>query len=277
MNLPARRLERKRRACVAPVLLAVLGLGGCASLPNGQRWGEDATYRPGWDRVRDSAMEAVRDPRVWVPLLGAGVLQIGNADREVSDWAREQTPVFGSQRSAERWSDDLRSASTIAYFGSALAAPSGSATGSWFENKAKGYLVGMAAVGLTSIATRQLKTSTDRERPNGLDRESFPSGHASRSAVLTQLASRNLRSLDVSNQTQQVLDIGLDALAIGTSWARIEAGAHFPSDTLFSIALGTFVASFVNDAFLGVEEDPHVGVAVVATADGAALRWRLRF
>jgi len=153
MTLLAPWLEQNRRAWVAPVLLAVLGLGGCASLPNGQRWGEDATYRPGWDRVRESAIEAARDPWVWAPLLGAGVVQIGNADREISDWAREHTPVFGSQRSAERWSDNLRSASTIAYFGSALATPSGSAVGSWLENKTKGYLVGMAAVGLTSVTT----------------------------------------------------------------------------------------------------------------------------
>ena len=94
---------------------------------------------------------------------------------------------------------------------------------------------------------------------------------------MTRLASRNLRSLDLSNETQQVLDIGLDALAIGTAWARTEAGAHFPSDTLFSIALGNFVASFVNDAFLGIREDPHIGVTVVATADGAAFRWQFRF
>lgn len=252
-------------------------LGGCATLPNGHRWGEDATYRPGWDRVRHSALEAVRDPWVWVPAIGAGVLQMGDADREISDWAREHTPVFGSQRSAERWSDDLRSASWVAYHASVLATPSGDDAGRWIGSKAKGYLVGFAAAGLTGFATEQLKASTDRERPSGVDHESMPSGHTSASAVFTQLASRNLRSIEIDDPARCTLDIGLDVLTIGTAWARIEAGAHFPSDTLISIALGNFIASFVNDAFLGLEDDSQVALAVVATGDGAALRFQRRF
>jgi len=258
-------------------LLTVLLLDGCASLPNGQLWGEDATYRPGWERVRRSALEAVRDPWVWVPAIGAGVLQIGRADRETSDWAREHTPVFGSGRAADRWSDNLRSASMIAYVASALATPSGDDAGRWLENKTKGLLVGFTAAGVTSLATHQLKTSTDRERPDGMDDESFPSGHTSYSAVFTQLASRNLQSVEINSQVKRPIDIGLDALTIGTAWARIEAGAHFPSDTLFSIALGNLLASFVNDAFLGLTEDRRIGLAVVPTADGATLRCQLRF
>jgi hypothetical protein len=261
----------------ALAFLAVLALGGCASLPNGRQWGEDATYRPGWERVRRSALDAVRDPWVWGPLVGAGVLQIGHADQEISNWAREKTPVFGSERSADRWSDDLRTASMIAYHASALATPSGEEPGSWFENKAKGYLVGFSAASVTNFATQQLKTSVGRERPNGVDHESFPSGHTSASAVFTQLASRNLRSIETHGHTQQMLDIGLDALTIGTAWARIEAGAHFPSDTLFSMALGNLLASFFNDAFLGLADDPRVGVAVVASGDEVTLRYGMRF
>jgi hypothetical protein len=258
-------------------LVIVLLLAGCASLPNGQRWGENATYRPGWERVRRSALEAVRDPGVWVPAIGAGVMQVGHADRETSEWAREHMPVFGSQRRADRWSDNLRSASMIAYLASALATPSGDDASSWLENKAKGYLVGFTAATVTSLARHQLKSGIDRERPDGMDNASFPSGHTSASAVFTQLASRNLRSIRTSDHTQRALDIGLDALTIGTAWARIEAGAHFPSDTLFSIALGNLIASFVNDAFLGLTEDPRIGLMLDATADGATLQYQLRF
>ena len=32
----------------------------------------------------------VRDPRVRIPAAGAGVLQIGNMDEEISDWAGER-------------------------------------------------------------------------------------------------------------------------------------------------------------------------------------------
>ncbi len=86
-----------------PLLLlpAVCLFAGCASLPDQDRWGEDATYRPGWERVRRSAIEAVRDPQMWIPAVGAGALQIGNMDEEISDWAVRHTPVFGSPGSAD--------------------------------------------------------------------------------------------------------------------------------------------------------------------------------
>jgi hypothetical protein len=80
----------------------------------------------------------------------------------------------------------------------------------------------------------------------------------------------------MTERTRLVLDIGLDALAIGTSWARVEAGRHFPADTLFSMALGNFIGSFVNDAFLGLEA-ANSALSVSAARDGAVLRWRLRF
>lgn len=255
----------------------VLLLSGCATLPNGRGWGEDATLAPGWDRVRQSAVDAIRDPWVWVPLLGAAAFQIDDWDRDVSDWARENTPMFGSQESAEDWSDDLRTASVVSYHLAVLATPSGADAREWFINKAKGYAVGLSASALTRFTTRALKTSVGRTRPNGEDDESFPSGHTSTAAVYTQLASRNLRAIDLSDSTRLALDIGLDALTLGTSWARIEAGWHYPSDTLFSIALGNFLASFFNDAFLGLDENPRATVALAPQADGATLSWRWRF
>ena len=61
-------------------------------------------------------------------------------------------------------------------------------------------------------------------------------------------------------------------------WARIEAGWHYPSDTLFSMALGNFIASFVNDAFLGLQNDES-GATVSASVvrDGAVVHWSWRF
>jgi hypothetical protein len=256
--------------------LASSALCGCATLPNGRLWGEDATLRPGWDQVRASAVEAARDPWVWGPLVGAAAFQIDNWDRRTSDWAREQTPVFGSQSSAEDWSDDLRSASVWANYITVAATPGGDDAADWFMSKAKGMLVHVAATGATSAITRQLKTTTDRERPNGLADESFPSGHTSSSAVHTRLASENLQSINMRRGTRRALNVGLSALTIGTSWARIEAGWHFPSDTLFSMALGNFIGSFMNDAFLGLDES-NVAVALAPTDGGAVLQWSLTF
>lgn len=259
----------------ATILCALL-LSACGTLPDGKGWGDGATLTPGWERVRDSAVNAARDPWTWGPLIGAAAFQIDDFDRRTSDWAREHTPVFGSQRSAEQWSDDLRSASSFAHYATILATPSGAEPGTWLSNKLKGTLVGVAAVSATGQITNVTKEEFDRERPNGADGESFPSGHTSSSAVHTRLASRNLQSIEMSNATRTGLDVGLHVLTIGTSWARIEAGWHYPSDTLVSMALGNFIASFVNDAFMGLSPtQPALAVQVVD--DGAVIRLGVRF
>jgi hypothetical protein len=258
------------------IVLCALLLSGCATLPDGTGWGEQATLTPGWDRVRESAVGAAKDPWTWVPLLGAAAFQIDDFDRRTADWARERTPVFGSQNSAEQWSDDLRSASSVAHYVTILATPGGDRPGEWLINKVKGTLVGVAAVSATGQITNYMKEEFDRERPNGADGESFPSGHTSSSAVHTRLASRNLQSIEMSDATRTTFDVGLHALTIGTSWARIEAGWHYPADTLFSMALGNFIASFINDAFMGLPES-QPAVALQVGDEGAVLHWSLRF
>ena len=274
--LAARRfMAPLARGSIAPILCAI-ALSACSTLPNGRLWGEDATLRPGWERVQDSALNAARDPWVWAPAIGAAVFQIDDWDRHVSDWARQHTPIFGSQSNAETWSDDLRTASVVAHYATIVATPGGADAGEWVMAKAKGTLVDAAAVATTTFLTRTLKTSVGRERPNGADNESFPSGHTSTSAVHTRLASRNLRSIEMAPGARLACDVGLYALTIGTSWARIEAGYHYPSDTLFAMALGNFIASFVNDTFMGL--DPAAGAfALSVTDEGAVIQWSRRF
>src|SRR5690606_13288786 len=147
--------------------------------------------------------------------------------------------------------------------------PSGDTAGEWVWNKAKGSLVHIAAESATANLTTQLKDATDRTRPNGAAKESFPSGHTSSSAVHTRLASRNVHAHELSPSMTLTLDIGLYALPIGTSWSRIEAGWHYPSDTLVGMALGNFLASFFNDAFLAEGSTLRLGLS--ANRDGAML------
>jgi hypothetical protein len=262
-----------RAARLAGLVAALAAaLGGCGTLPDGRIWGEEATWLPGAERLRSAAAAAASDPWVWAPLAGAALFQVDDLDRRVSDWAREHTPVFGSEANADEWSDDLRSASVLAHWATMLATPGGDDPKRWILAKARGALVDAAAVATTVGITRGIKTTVDRERPNGLEDESFPSGHTSTSAVHTRLASRNLRWIGMNATAHRTLDIGLTALTIGTAWARVEAGAHFPSDTLFSIALGNFIGSFVNDAFLSPGPDASLGFQPLP--DGALLTWR---
>ncbi len=271
---------RRRHACARAAigLFGAFALGGCATTGDGPHWGSDTTAAPGWSRLRDAAVSAATDPRVWVPLAGAAALQIGNADREISDWARDHNPVFGSARKAEDWSDRLRVASAVAYAGTVLATPGSDESGAWFADKTRGVLGGIGAVALTSGTVIALKNTTGRERPDGSDDESMPSGHVATTAALNQLSRRNLQSVDLSSGTRLALNLGLDGLTLATAWARVEAGAHYPSDTLVSMAISHFIGMTVNDAFIAPRFGERVALGFTPLrGEGAVLTWSYAF
>lgn len=136
--------------------------------------------------------------------------------------------------------------------------------------------MGAAAVTATGALTGAMKSGFDRERPNAFDRRSFPSGHASGAAVRTALASRHLEFAPVAPALRTTFDVGLDAVTLGTAWARVEAGVHYPSDVLVGMALGRFVGTWFNDAFLDPRRpDAQWTVIIYPRADlGPSLRAR---
>jgi membrane-associated phospholipid phosphatase len=265
--------QRGRLLCAA--ILFIVTLSGCATFPNGREWGEDVTVAPAWSKVRAAALDAVESPRVWGPLAVAAVLQVDGWDRKVSNSARRDTPVFGSQRNAANWSDRLRAVSSYVYFASVLATPSGSDPKEWALDKLRGLAVGLVAIGVTDEESNLLKRTAARERPNGQDTQSMPSSHTSRSAVLTALARENVGQLGIGVTARRVLDFGFDALTFGTAWARVESGFHFPSDTLVGMSIGNFNGAFFNNAFLGLEPRPaKFSFAIAPLPGGAALQLR---
>jgi membrane-associated phospholipid phosphatase len=249
---------------------------GCAT--SGQSaWGGNATLHPGVMRLREAAVDAAKSPRVWAPLAGAAVFQINGWDRKVSNWARDNTPLFGSQQSAVDWSDTLRTAASVSYFASVLATPGADTPRDWLVDKSQGLAVGLAAIGTTGVITTALKKTTARTRPNGAGTQSFPSGHTSHAAVTTGLARDNLVDIEMSDGTRRALGFGLDALTFGTAWARVEAGAHFPADTLVGMALGNFVSAFFDAAFLPHTSGPRVAWTVQPFRGGLELDWQASF
>lgn len=193
-------------------------------------------------------MNALSSRGTWVPLIGAGVVSIDDWDREVSDWAVENTPVFGSTERALDASDDLRTVTTVAMVGTALAVPNGD--GAW-EWKPERLVLEVGAVQINNFLTLGLKNVTDRERPDGSDNQSFPSAHASQAWTRATLACRNIDQIpSLSNGWRVTLKTSFRVVAAGTAWARVEGGKHYLSDVLFGAALGNFVAIFVHDAFL---------------------------
>jgi hypothetical protein len=261
---------------LAPLMVVAVFLNGCTT-PGPHAWGEDVSFAPGTQRLRDAASSAARSPRVWVPLAGAALLQINGWDRKVSDWARENTPVFGSQQSASDWSDGLVIASSVSYFATVFATPGPEDSDEWWRDKGRGLAVGLGAIACTGVATTALKYATARTRPDGESTQSFPSGHTSHSAVLTSLASDNLRDVNLAAPVRSGLTFGLDALTLGTAWARVEAGAHFPADTLVGMALGNFISAVADDAFLHGASERRVAIALAPMLGGLELQWQLAF
>jgi membrane-associated phospholipid phosphatase len=228
-------------------------LSGCGTLPDGQRWGQNATLTPGWDRIQHAAWNSVSSPNVWAPVGTALLLQIDNADQSISDWAYEDTPVFGSNQKATDASNGLDAFSFIMFGVTALATPSGSDSKEWASAKLKGTGIQLTAPLFALGTTELLKSASHRTRPNGTDDESFPSGHTSTAAADSMLAIKNTDDLLIPDWSKTTLKTGLYILPYATGWARIEGGHHYPSDVLIGVALGNFFGAFINDAFLGVD------------------------
>ena len=237
--------------------LAVVLSTGCAS------WKRDLAARDYWPsgaRWKQSTMRALKSRGTWVPLLGTAVVSIDDWDRHISEWAVENTPVFGSTDHAQEASDNLKTATTLAMVGTGLAIPDGS--GAW-EIWPERIVLEVLTVQLSNGLTSTLKHLTDRERPDGTGNDSFPSGHSSQAFVRTELACLNVDDLrGLSEGWRIALKTSFRALAWGTAWARVEGGKHYPSDVLFGAALGNFVAIFVHDAFLPADSGTRLTASI---------------
>jgi membrane-associated phospholipid phosphatase len=233
------------------LLLMSLLPTGCSTTRSHQILGESASISPGRSQLSKSANDAVFDPGTWVPLAAAILIAVTNSDSKIQNWASENNPIFGSQENAKKYSDGLVTASAICYFTSLALTPDDDQVSSWLANKTKGLAVGGAAMLSTQIVTQSIKSTSDRERPDGSDTRSFPSGHTSTSAVNVALTNRNLEYFYFDPPIENSLKIGMNTLTLATGWARIEADKHYPIDILMGAALGNFFGVFFNDSFLG--------------------------
>jgi membrane-associated phospholipid phosphatase len=241
-----------RRPARLLVLVAILTAGFASA----ERDVEPRDYWPRGARWKQSVMRALKDEGTWISLAGAAVVSVDNWDQKISDWAVANTPVFGSNEHALEASDNLKTATTFAMVGTALAVPNG--LGAW-EPKPERLVLEVLTVQLNNFLTSGLKDLTNRERPDGSDDRSFPSGHSSQAFTRSTLACLNVDGLPrLSKGWRITLKTSFKTLAAATAWARVEGGVHYPSDVLFGAALGNFVAIFVHDAFLPADTNSRV-------------------
>lgn len=105
---------------------------------------------------------------------------------------------------------------------------------------------------VTAHLTTLLKYTVDRERPNGDDRYSFPSGHASASFMGASY---------LHHRYGLSWGLPMYAVASAVSIQRVNVKDHYWSDVIAGAAIGYFTASFFTVKYPGVwlkpNYDPH--------------------
>ena len=265
-----------RKGILCLLVIATL-LTARTSLPDGHApWGQDTTLLPGWQRLKQAGISALKDPQVWVPVAGSALFIVTDWDDNVSDWAIDHHPISDDTKDASDLSDDLRSFTMASYVASSLLLPSGDDMKEAAWNKGKAMGVGTLAIVLNDGITDGLKSLTDRELPDESDSDSFPSKHTSGASVRATLAARNLDYINMNAHLRRGLQGTVYTAAGLTGWARIEAARHFPSDVLFGYALGHFIGAVANDAFITPAFQDKVTISVSPEQSGLRLSFHAR-
>lgn len=208
---------------------------------DGPALGDNVSISPDWAGIKHRLIQTVQQPEFWAPVAVAAVLQVDDQDKRLADRIAEDRPLFGSTRQASEASDDLRDLTKLSYISTALVSPVNK-NASWINTKSKLLFSEWAGVEATGVFTGWLKKTTERERPDGSNNRSFPSGHTSKATAQAQFAIINTAYLPLHEDTKTAMNAGFNSLAIGTAWARIEAGKHHPSDVLAGWSLGYLVS-----------------------------------
>lgn len=237
------------------ILLYLSVFSGCASTQSHQQKDALENWWPDTNQWRIAISNAATHPGTWAPVIGAAVIAAGSWDGDISDWAVEERPVFGSWEAAQDASDILRSSAHVGMIATALVVPSGDDR--WLSSMAWRMAWEHLGVMVASYATDPIKRWTDRKRPNK-GPGSFPSWHATRAAAYTGMGYRNLDLVKLRPAFRRSTQFILASIAAGTAWARVEAGQHYPTDVLAGAALGNFIAILIHDAFLGQDERSEI-------------------
>ena len=236
------------------MLLVIAITSGCATT------GDNGV----WERLVAHSHSSLKQESVWIPLAAAAVFAGTSADEEVSEWAIDRNPVFGSPKNAGTWSDWL-SGSVVA---TALI------TSVVLRDESNQPLTTDLLVLTGAYAFSDgMKRVADRTRPDLSNDLGFPSLHATSAFAGAQIAARNVSNLETSHE--RAIRISLFTFASAAAWARVEAAKHYPADVLAGAAIGNFFAG-VGNAFLRDRED--VALSYVPISDGGVLsiQWLFR-
>jgi len=242
------------RACLAAALLL------CAP----------AAARADAARTREALRTALRDPGTWIPAVAALIVALSGRDHAISDRAMDTTPLFGTNDEALDASDVLRD---VSYFEMVATSPMAPGAASSVDKWSEAILAEHAGVASASAVTWVLKRTVGRERPNGINKHSFPSGHATRAFAARGAIAYNLDRSTLADPARVTADVAFSLAAVGTAWARVEGGAHHASDVLAGAAIGNFFGRFFAEA-LGPEDDAAGAARQAAGFPAVAVTFR---
>ncbi len=152
--------------------------------------------------------------------------------------------------------DDVGTGVRWALVGAALAAPA--VQGDW-----KGELQAIGSIGAATLVTTGLKETISKERPDGSDNRSFPSGHTSSSFAA---------AATLHNRYGWKTGLPAFALASFVGASRIEAEKHDVVDVLAGAALGSLSGFLITS-----KRDDDVVIILWADGDGAGVLVMGRF
>ena len=244
-------------------------LTGCVTSPK-NKWDASKSILPKWNSVKRSAVNAAKDTFTWAPLTTAFLFTLNDYDQKALRWATKEKPRYWGLESAKKKSNELLDALKANLLISSLAANANSDS-----RLANDLAFQLTAIGINHVATNTLKQVTDRKRidrdVSDTENDSFPSLHASSSAIITRLTVTNIDRVNISEVQKSLWKFSTITATALTGIERVKGKRHYPSDVFAGYALGNFLGIFLTDLFLPQDEQLPLKINLFVAPYGDAM------
>lgn len=257
--------------------MSLLSCTSCSILGKKGKWGRDALWPIRGSKIKEAFIKNATSAHVWVPLVGAGAVHWLGYDKKISKSQVQEKAIYTTPKNTSYWSDEFNKILLYEMYASILLTPSMPEDDSltkYAASKVKGGLVVNFASSSSRFSRDVLARYFKRERPNKIDSLSFPSGHSAEAGSRNMLISKNLDTMDMNPYLRTGIKVVNTGMASGTLWARLEGERHYPSDILAGYAVGSFVAGFVFDSLMNLEEGESFSVLPVNDQVSVQYGWR---
>ncbi len=237
------------------VILPLVFFTSCSSSSRKGSWGKKAIFPIKAERIKEAFKKTSRSPHFWAPIGLASVIHILYVDKKISTWATTNHPVYGSDKNAANFSKGFHEVLKYEAYGTILLTPPFDV---WY--KTKGAIVVYTAYSEARAFNNTIRKFTFRQRPNKVDDESLPSGHATTASAGRALSEKNLDYVDMDSRLRSAMSVVNTSMAIGTGWERVEGNSHYPTDVLIGYSFGYFMSAFIYEALMNLDSDETFAV-----------------